>query len=424
MGLLSGILGAAAPIVGGIFGGQAGAAIGGALGSAFGGGAKQSGSQTATQQQQIDPRLANILFGENGSTGFLSQLASEANRPQSEGQRYFNQGIDQYLGGWGTDSFMRSQQAAQALQDQQRQAPMVGWSGDAGNISASQVNAPGQNNLNLSPAFQNFIYGNAAENPYLQRSLQAGVDLNNAGYRSNVQNLTDTLQRQVLPGIRGNAIASGQYGGSRQGIAEGNAISDFTKQLTNANLQQNLAQTQGVLGAQSDVFNRGQDRSLSALQGLSGQQYGVASQNAQLAQQAALANQQNAQQNANRNLARDTTNQSAILQTNQQNDSRNLAGANLSSNLLNQAFNYSNQGNNASLNRLSQIGGVLSPFTNVNSTSTSSQPLYTNPGANLLGGLTAGLGLYNQFKGIGGGSSGSSGGSIGSSLAGMFPGGY
>lgn len=347
--------------------------------------AAQAGSE---QKQEIDPRLQAILYGEGNGGGLLQQLAAQANQPgQGAGFSDFNRGIGDYIGGYGVDTFRRNQQMAQNLQEGRNAAPQVGWSGDS-----SGIKAPGQNSLNLKPAFQDFIYGNSAENPYLLNSLKAGVDLGNAGYRSNVASLTDTLQRQILPGIRGGAIASGQYGGSRQGIAEGNAISDFTKQLSNTNLQQSLGQTQGILGAQSDTFNRGQDRALSALQNLSGQQYGVASQNEQIAMA-----------NADRNLRRDMANQGAVLQTNQQNDARNIAGTGLSSSLLGQAVGFGNQANNATLDRLGRVTGSLAPFTNAGGTTTNSQPLYQNQGANILGGAAAGLGLYNQFSGLFGG---------------------
>lgn len=344
---------------------------------------------TATQKQEIDPRLQAILYGTGSSGGLLQQLAQQASQTgQGPGFNDFNRGIGDYIGGYGVDNFRRSQQMAQNLQEQRQAAPQIGWSGDS-----SGIKAPSQNNLNLSPAYQNLIYGNSAENPYLLKSLQAGVDLGNAGYRSNLQSLTDTLQRQVLPGIRGGAIASGQYGGSRQGIAEGNALSDFTKQLTNANLQQSLGQTQGILGAQSDTFNRGQDRALSALQGLSGQQYGVAAQNEQIAMA-----------NADRNLRRDMANQSAVLQANQQNDARNIAGTGLSSSLLGQALNFGAQANNSGLNRLTQVTGALSPFTGLGATTTTNQqqPAYQNTAGNVIGGALGGLALFNQFKGAGG----------------------
>lgn len=390
MGFLKDLASVAAPIAGTFLGGPLGGAIGGMIGGSLGGGAKQSGTQTSTTQQQLDPRLQQLLYGTEGGTGgLLQKLTEQANQPgQGAGFSDFNRGIGDYIGGYGVDTFRRNQQMAQNLQEQRNSAPQVGWSGDS-----SGIKAPAQNSLNLKPAFQNFIYGNSAENPYLLKSLQAGVDLGNAGYRSNVESLTDTLQRQILPDIRGGAIASGQYGGSRQGIAEGNAISDFTKQLTNTNLQQSLGQTQGILGAQSDTFNRGQDRALSAAQGLSGQQYNVASQNEQIAMA-----------NADRNLRRDMANQSAVLQTNQQNDARNIAGTGLSSSLLGQAVGYGTAGNNADLDRLTRVTGSLAPYTGAGGTTTNSQPLYENKGAGILGGAAAGLGLYNQFSNLFGGS--------------------
>lgn len=426
MGFLSSLLPVAGAVVGNIVAPGIGGAIGGALGSALGGsGTKQSGTQTTTQQQQIDPRFASILYGSNGDNGFLSQVAAQANQPQSSGQIAFGNGINDYLRNYGTDSFNRAQQAAQGLQDIQRQAPQIGWSGDAGNVNAGQVGAPSQNGLDLRNAYQNFIYGDAGANPYLKNALQSGINQSNQAFQTNVGDITNALQRQVLPGLRSNSIAAGQFGSSRQGIAEGLALSDYTKQLSNAANQQGLANIAATTGAQSNAFNQGQDRALNALNTLSGQQYGTALSNAQLAQQAALANQQNAQQNANRNLNRDTSNAQLINQTNAQNDARNIAGVGLSGNLLNQANAYANQNNSAALNRLGQVGGILSPFTNVNQTNTSSQPLYSNPTANALGTAGTALGLYNQFKGIGGGGSSDglfdlfgsgSGGSLGSSL--------
>jgi hypothetical protein len=52
-----------------------------------------------------------------------------------------------------------------------------------------------------------------ATNPYLEG--MAGAITNRA---------TNNLKQNILPGIGGNAMAAGGYGGSRQGIAEGNAI--------------------------------------------------------------------------------------------------------------------------------------------------------------------------------------------------------
>jgi len=419
MGFLDGLFGSSGSGgsgLGGLIAGVGGALLGSSGSKASSTNTPWSSNQLQTSSTTIDPRFSAAIFGTDGSSGLLSRVIAQLNSPKSLGQTDFGRGMDQYLGGWGTDNFMRSQQVAQNLQDVQRQAPQVGWSGDASSIEAARVHAPSQNSLNLSPAFQNFIYGDSAANPYLTKLLQSGIDQSNQAFRTNLSDITDTLQHKVLPGIRGGAIASGTYGGSRQGIAEGLALSDFSKRAASAAEQLGLANISATTGAQAAEFGRGQDRALSALQGLSGQQYGVASQDAQLAQQAALSNQQNAQQNANRNLARDTANQSAILQTNQQNDARNIAGTGLSSGLLGQASNYVNQGNNLDVNRIAQVGSILGPLLNIGATSTSAttgsgtgQPFYQNTGANLLGGAAAGLGLYGQFKNLfgGGGTTGS-----------------
>lgn len=91
-------------------------------------------------------------------------------------------------------------------------------------------------------------------NPALQGYIDSAV-------RPIYQNLTDT----VLPQIRGEAVTSGQYGGSRQGIAEGlaargasDAAASATADIANKGYQsgltamnQALTQTGEVQGAQT-----------------------------------------------------------------------------------------------------------------------------------------------------------------------------
>jgi hypothetical protein len=73
-------------------------------------------------------------------------------------------------------------------------------------------------------------------NPYMAQAMQAAVDP-----------IYQRLERQTLPGIGSGAVAGGQYGGSRQGIAEGLAMSDAnrlalntTSQMANDMYSQNL----------------------------------------------------------------------------------------------------------------------------------------------------------------------------------------
>jgi len=381
MGLLSSL----APLAGAAFG-PVGGAIGGLLGGALSGGGPKN--QTATTQNQIDPRLANILYGDKGNNGLLNQISGYANTPQSAGSSAIGGLAGNYLTGVAGTDLDQIRQAALGL-TRGNAAPSISnplWTPGA------QIKTPSQGNLDLSGSFNNVINGNAGANPYLTSSIQAGIDATNAGFANNQRDITNTLQRQILPGIRSGAIASGQYGSSRQGIAEGNALSDYTKQLTGANTQLGLQNSANAIGAQANAFNQGQDRSLQALLNLSGQQFGAASQNAALDQQAQLANQAT-------NTDYVKSNQAAQLATNAQNNQSALAGSGVLSGLLSQLYGYNTNNDNYGLQRAGQVSGLLSPFLNANSSSTSSQPLYQNRAGNAFGGALAGIGLGNQLGG-------------------------
>lgn len=68
------------------------------------------------------------------------------------------------------------------------------------------------------------------------------------------QSGNQNLQRNQLPAIRNTAVASGGLGGSRQGIAEGLAISDLNQTLVNQEAQ-----------LRSGQFNQDQQNQLQAL---------------------------------------------------------------------------------------------------------------------------------------------------------------
>lgn len=89
---------------------------------------------------------------------------------------------------------------------------------------------------------------NPANNPYFQSALSSAI-----------RPVTQQFNEQVLPGIKGAAQDAGQFGGSRQGIAEGLAsrsymdtVGDISSNMGNAAYAQGLqAQAQaGQLGAQ------------------------------------------------------------------------------------------------------------------------------------------------------------------------------
>lgn len=409
MGLFSSLLGTVAPIAGSLLGGPIGGAIGGAAAGLLGGSSKQSGSTTSTATQQLDPRAQAILYGDgtSGNTGLLAQYQGYLNQPQGAGTSAYGQASQDYLSNYGAGTLGALNSASANLMNSNKNAPQAqdtNWYNGA-QAAASQVNAPSQNNLDLSGAYNNVINGNAGANPYLTNALGSAVAQTNASYAKNQTDLTNNLQRSVLPGIRSGAVAAGGYGGSRQGIAEGNALSDYTNQLNSSNLQLGLANSANTTGAQATAYNQGQDRSLSALQGLSGQQYATAQQNSAQQQQANLANANSFNQAAQFNLGnmQQTNLANAQLQanTNQLNSSNSIAGIGALGGVLNTAYNGAQNQDNAQINRATQVNGLLSPYLTSGGTQTSSTPYYSNTAGNVLGGATAGLGLYNQLSGSG-----------------------
>lgn len=77
--------------------------------------------------------------------------------------------------------------------------------------------------VGMAQPAQNFMLSGAAlspqSNPYLADTARAAI-----------APVAESLTEQVLPSIRTSSDLSGQFGGSRQGIAEGRAISDFLRQ--------------------------------------------------------------------------------------------------------------------------------------------------------------------------------------------------
>lgn len=475
-GLLSGIdpsiLKAGAGVLGGLLGGVSGT--------------NSPSSTTSTTQNAIDPRMGNILYGADGKSGVLNTLAAQGAVPQNPALAAAGTAASNYAGA-NTTTDLNAQreaaarlmagnttaptmQAAQAAQTPAMQAAQVAQTPamqaaqinspnaiQAALAQASTVNAPAQNNVDLTSSYQKFINGNSAEDPYLTGAIGKGINQSTNAFQAQQQASTDNLMKNILPSIRSNSILSGQFGGSRQGIAEGNAIGDFTKAQQQALSQFGQNNTDAAVSAQSGAYNAGQDRSLSATTGLGAQQYGVAQQNSAQAQQAALANAQaqnqvalanqqlqtgvdtnNAQlqqqagqtnyggllsgnladagykqsaattnytgtqgvnlANAGFSQGAGTSNLQSQLTTNGLNSGNTMAGINATGGLLSGAYGTGQINDAYDINKTGKVAGLLGPYVNANATQTSTNPLYQNTAGNVIGGITAGLGLYNAFK--------------------------
>ena len=159
----------------------------------------------------------------------------------------------------------------------------------------------------LMPSAQGYDAATAAQNmgsyqnPYTEQVIDAGLNDLNRSYQMS------------LSGIGARAAGAGAYGGSRQGVAEAEAAKNFMDSAgqLSAGLRSQGFNTAAGLG-QGDAASQNASRAFGA-----GSQNAAASQNSQLATQAALANA--ASQNAALEASANAMNQSGEFNAQQAN---------------------------------------------------------------------------------------------------------
>lgn len=443
------------------------------------------------EANKIDPRINDMLYGTGPEDkGLLSQYRDLANRPQSQAMQDYGNAAGSYLQNAKGDLDYIRGGAYQQMQGQA--APQIGAAPQMGaalmtNVPMAQaasmrapraikdeaimqsaqkaegvgVSGPAQNSMDLSKSFDGMINGQAGANPYLTGAIQKGINQSKTAFDNAQSDSTRNLMEQIMPSIRGGAIASGQYGSSRQGIAEGRAIGDFGREQQRALSQFGQNNTDAAVAAQAGAYETDSNRALSAMQGLSGQQNQAAiasasnqqaanlanmqaqqqtnQTNAQLQQQRDLQNQNNGMQasltNGGWQQQANLANQGAILGVGQNNQQAQMGantsnlgsqlttnGANLNAQMGQNTLNsqnyqqgmaglggllgnaYANAGtqDQYAMNQAHQGAGLLQPYLNRNPVATNMQPVYNNSGAAALGGALAGAqlgqGIYKQYN--------------------------
>lgn len=234
--------------------------------------------------------------------------------------------------------------------------------------------------LDPTNAMSNVLRGDPTNNPYLAQMNQGNVNTAMRGYNDALQN----ANQQIMPGINNDAFAAGQYGGSRQGIAQGMALQGMDRS----------ARDLGI--AAMDSGN---------------QLYGSAFQNAQN-NQATAANQmtnyglQNGQFNANLGLQNNT--QQMAQQA--QNMGNALTGNELNNTAATRLFagqdqTYGSQMASANLAQQQKLDmlnmqlGALTPGANLGGSTTTSTPYYDNTLGNISGMAAGAGGLISALKG-------------------------
>lgn len=122
-----------------------------------------------------------------------------------------------------------------------------------------------------------------------------------------MRRMTENFNEQVMPGIRGGAVASGQYGGSRQGVAEGLA----TKGL-------NYGISDMLANMYNNAFNTAQQNQYGTANNLAGLGTGLASQDAENMLRAGMFNAGLNQFDAEKDLGAQQFNANLGFQNNEQ----------------------------------------------------------------------------------------------------------
>jgi hypothetical protein len=315
----------------------------------------------------------------------------------------------------------------------------VGNIAGVGNISADQVRAQ---MVDPTRAFGSMGGANPTQSIQQMLTGQANTSTLDPVVNSALTRMSDNFNTQVLPGIDQGAVAAGQYGGSRQGIAQGLAMKGLSQSMgdTAANMYNNAYNTaqQNMYGTSNNMANLGLSNSqANANRDLTGQTTN-AGNNLQAGMTNA-ANQLNTQQfNANLGLQ----NNAQAMQNNQFNagalNSGNQFNANLGLQNNTQAMqlaqqqlanrtqglsllgqgnqlqdqNYQQQmslldaPNQYNWNNLNKYASIVTPGAGIGGTSTSNQQTSTNPFASALGGALGGAALSSALPaawGIGSG---------------------
>ena len=392
------------------------------------------------QEQQLLSDYQNTLGGRNVGIENMQGLGSNLQNDLTSGRyntNFSDVGNTDYS---NIDAATAEAAKAEAAQAEAAQAEAT---------LSDLINArSAQGVLDPTSSLSQILKGDPSTNPYLAQMNQASINQAMQGYNDALQNANQTL----LPQIKQDAFASGQYGGSRQGIAEGiigqqlgiNArdlgqrAMDTGAQLYGGafeNAQQRMAAAAGDLNAQAaqnEQFNASSLNDISKFNADNQQQVNLANMqalnnmgqfNAGNQQQVNLANMQalnnmgqfnatNALQNAQYNADLGLKNRSMSMEQAQNNlnnalQAYNTGKATYADVTSAQDALYGTQADALKtpmqryldmLNIQQGVYGNASGLGGTSSGTTSGQQYSSNTMGNILGGLSGATGLLSMFK--------------------------
>lgn len=146
--------------------------------------------------------------------------------------------------------------------------------------TVSAVNArAAEGELDPTSSLKRVLSGQV-DNPQLSAMADAATRQGQRNYADAVQDSSEALTRSVLPSVRSGAILSGGYGGTRQGIAEGLAISDRQKNLDRGARDLGIAGTDAASNLFGNAYEAAQGRMASTANDLDTKARETAAENA------------------------------------------------------------------------------------------------------------------------------------------------
>jgi hypothetical protein len=263
------------------------------------------------------------------------------------------------------------------------------------------------------------------DSPYLSAMHQANINESMRGYDDAIRSLTTS----VLPQISSEAFASGGYGGSRQGVAEGMALEQMQRNARDLGIAAMDSGNQlygtayeSAQGRKADMANMMNNTALNVGQFNAGQQQAASQQNANLLQNAnqfnagqrQAASQQNAdfwnqaqQFNASQRQNTDQFNSNLDLQQQAARAQNALQGVNLmkdeyamQDNIFNQLQSIYGAPQSQYQNALNQYANIVSPGAAMGGSSSTNQqiPIYGSNAGQIFGGAASLAGLLGSLK--------------------------
>ena len=256
------------------------------------------GGGSQQQQTKNDPwdGLKPYLIGLDGKTGIMPEaerLYKDASPQYFQGDTYAGLNdtqkgaIDSMASYYNSPDAMAGANAAKTYA-----GSLLGKPDTAGQVSTSsqlpqlsgdyRVNAPSAGPATQVQAASIDKSGVDWRSP-LSQVLQGKIDNPYlSGIADNIgRQASDNYNRNIAPQIRGGAQLAGQFGGSRQGVVEANALNDINRSVAD-----------NVSSLYGNAYGQAQQAKNSAAMQLSGQDSSERMSQAQMQQQASLAQAQ------------------------------------------------------------------------------------------------------------------------------------